>query len=75
MDDVTDVVGIEFWMTGWDQPFTVCRTKDGLYDAADCVVAMLTIRRAMPIEWRLKEAIEKLTTEIIGLRKDIQTKP
>jgi len=36
---------------------------------------MLTIARTMPIEWRLKEAIEKLTVEIIRLRKDLQKKP
>jgi hypothetical protein len=71
MTDVADVAGIEFWVTGWNEHFTVCRTKDGLYNGEDCVAAMVMIARTAPIEWRLKVAIENLTVEIQLLRSDL----
>jgi hypothetical protein len=69
--------GLELWETGWGEGFTF-QTRDG-FDEDDCKLFALRITQSIPVEWRtasevfrMRVAIEELTAEIRGLRRDLR---
>ena len=42
--------GLELWVTGWDEPFTLA-PEDDLYDEFQYRRVMLLIAKTMPLGW------------------------
>ena len=42
--------GIELWVTGWNEPFTLC-PEDGRYDEQDYRRVVILVAKTMPPGW------------------------
>jgi hypothetical protein len=48
---ISDVgAGVELWVTGWDEPFTL-RPEDGFYDDFDYRRILALVGKTMPPGW------------------------